>query len=74
MDFDIIDFYFDLGDATFHIDKIVCYRCGLSYFSELAYQFRKEIHDQLPADVIGRMDCYWGRNCRTQTHSLHHAR
>lgn len=54
-------------------DDIICYRCGLLYFKELAYLYRKDVRSQLPPEVTIREDCHWGKNCRTQTHSMHHA-
>jgi len=55
---------------------VLCYRCGLRNFQELAYQFRQDIpRDQLPDSVHSRADCYWGKNCRTQrTKPLHASR
>lgn len=61
----------DLSSST-----VVCYKCGLRNFQELAYQFRRNIpRDQLPDSVHSRDDCYWGKNCRTQkTKPLHASR
>ncbi|XP_073257835.1 E3 ubiquitin-protein ligase CHFR-like isoform X2 [Porites lutea] len=55
---------------------VLCYRCALRNLQELAYQFRRDIpRDQLPDAVNSRVDCYWGKNCRTQkTKPLHASR
>ncbi|ELU13559.1 hypothetical protein CAPTEDRAFT_218257 [Capitella teleta] len=55
-------------------NTVVCYACGLRNFKDLVYEFRKEIpKEELPAAVISRPDCHWGKNCRTQRSKLHHA-
>lgn len=61
----------DLNSST-----VLCYKCGLRNFQELAYQFRCDIpRDELPDSVLSRSDCYWGKNCRTQkTKPLHASR
>ncbi|XP_078362422.1 E3 ubiquitin-protein ligase CHFR-like isoform X2 [Oculina patagonica] len=61
----------DINSST-----VLCYRCGLRNFQELAYQFRRDIpRDKLPESVLSRVDCYWGKNCRTQkTKPLHASR
>lgn len=54
--------------------KILCYRCGLKIFKQLAYQFRAAMRptDILPASMRHRDDCYYGKECRTQyTKSAH---
>lgn len=55
--------------------KIVCYRCGLNIFKELAYQFRCAIKptEILPANLRNRENCYYGKNCRTQYSKPSHA-
>ena len=55
--------------------KVVCYKCGLNLFKQLAYEFRvrmkaDEIH---PIAFRQREDCHYGRNCRTQFNKLAHA-
>ncbi|XP_030273791.1 E3 ubiquitin-protein ligase CHFR isoform X2 [Sparus aurata] len=60
-------------DCRVSADAILCYCCGLRAFKELAYKYRQNIpSSELPAAVISRPDCYWGRNCRTQV-KAHHA-
>ncbi|XP_072042861.1 E3 ubiquitin-protein ligase CHFR-like [Amphiura filiformis] len=52
----------------------VCYTCGMKNFQQLAYQYRKDVpRDQLPAEVLSRSNCYWGKNCRTQFNKPLHA-
>jgi len=55
--------------------KIVCYKCGLNIFKELAYQYRvaMKVNDILPITMRNREDCYYGRQCRTQYTKLGHA-
>lgn len=54
--------------------SVLCKECAYKCFSQLVYHYRKDIpKEELPADVTTREDCYWGRNCRTQT-KQHHAR
>ncbi|XP_032239142.2 E3 ubiquitin-protein ligase CHFR isoform X2 [Nematostella vectensis] len=54
--------------------SVICYRCGLRNFQDLAYQYRRDIPaDELPASVTSKPDCYWGKNCRTQKNKPHHA-
>jgi E3 ubiquitin-protein ligase CHFR len=55
--------------------KIVCYKCGLKLFKELAYQFRVHMKqdDISPAIMRHRDSCYYGKKCRTQYTKLNHA-
>jgi E3 ubiquitin-protein ligase CHFR len=56
-------------------DTTVCYKCCLKEFQEAVFCYRKDILvEDLPAEVVSRPDCYWGKNCRTQYNKPHHAR
>ncbi|XP_044052231.1 E3 ubiquitin-protein ligase CHFR [Siniperca chuatsi] len=62
-----------MSDCRISQSAILCFCCGLRAFKELAYKYRQTIPpSELPAAVISRPDCYWGRNCRTQV-KAHHA-
>uniref|UniRef100_A0A667ZDY9 E3 ubiquitin-protein ligase CHFR n=1 Tax=Myripristis murdjan TaxID=586833 RepID=A0A667ZDY9_9TELE len=62
-----------LSDCRITANTILCFCCGLRAFKELAYKYRQNIPpSELPAAVMSRPDCYWGRNCRTQV-KAHHA-
>ncbi|KAM4616371.1 E3 ubiquitin-protein ligase CHFR isoform 2-T2 [Polymixia lowei] len=62
-----------LSDYRVTANAILCFCCGLRAFKELAYKYRQNIPpSELPAAVMSRPDCYWGRNCRTQV-KAHHA-
>ncbi|XP_051922959.1 E3 ubiquitin-protein ligase CHFR isoform X1 [Hippocampus zosterae] len=64
---------FCLSDQSISANTILCVCCGLMVFKELAYKYRQNIpKSELPAAVLSRPDCYWGRNCRTQV-KAHHA-
>ncbi|XP_063051245.1 E3 ubiquitin-protein ligase CHFR [Engraulis encrasicolus] len=64
---------FHLSDYRVNASAVLCYCCGLRAFKELAYKYRERIPAaELPAAVMSRPDCYWGRNCRTQV-KAHHA-
>lgn len=53
---------------------VLCKECAYKCFGQLAYQYRKDVAtEDLPDEVKAREDCYWGRNCRTQT-KHHHAK
>ena len=53
---------------------VSCHYCVMKYFKELVYQYRRDIpSSELPAEVIGRTNCYWGKECRTQYTKLAHA-
>lgn len=66
----------DAASYDINSESVLCYRCALRNFKELAYQFRRDIPmDQLPETVHRRADCYWGKHCRTQrTKPLHASR
>ncbi|XP_066018699.1 E3 ubiquitin-protein ligase CHFR isoform X4 [Pocillopora verrucosa] len=66
----------DAASHDINSESVLCYRCALRNFKELAYQFRRDIPmDQLPETVHRRADCYWGKHCRTQrTKPLHASR
>lgn len=55
--------------------KIVCYKCGLKMFQELAYQFRVQmpLTDINPVILRNRVNCYYGKRCRTQFTKIPHA-
>lgn len=54
--------------------SITCRYCAEHIFSELCYLYREELQvDVLPAAVTGRPDCWYGRECRTQSHNRSHA-
>lgn len=61
------------SDARATPTTICCYKCALKVLKELAYQYRKDIpSSDLPVEVTRRIDCYWGKECRTQfTKSAH---
>jgi E3 ubiquitin-protein ligase CHFR len=48
--------------------RIVCYKCGLKIFKELAYQFRVAMkpNEIVPVAMRNRENCYYGKQCRTQ--------
>lgn len=56
-------------------EKVVCYKCGLKMFKELAYQYRAQMKqdDIFPVAMRNRDDCYYGRKCRTQYTKPGHA-
>jgi len=60
---------------TIPSSKVVCYKCGLKMFKDLAYQFRIHMKqdDILPVTMRNRDDCYYGKRCRTQYTKLPHA-
>ena len=55
--------------------KVVCYKCGLNIFRELAYQFRVAMKptDILPMTLRKRENCFYGKHCRTQYTKPAHA-
>jgi hypothetical protein len=55
--------------------KVVCYKCGLKMFKELAYQFRVQMKpdDIYPVIMRNRDNCYYGKRCRTQYTKPMHA-
>ena len=55
--------------------KVVCYKCGLRIFKELAYQFRVALKpkDISPITMRNRENCYYGKHCRTQYTKPAHA-
>ena len=54
---------------------ITCHSCALVSLKELAYLYRKDIpNSHLPDDVTRRIDCYWGKECRTQFNKTSHAK
>ncbi|KAM9821437.1 E3 ubiquitin-protein ligase CHFR [Syngnathus typhle] len=64
---------FCLSDPHISANTILCVCCGLMVFKELAYKYRQNVPpSELPAAVLSRPNCYWGRNCRTQV-KAHHA-
>ncbi|KAH7818093.1 Histone H2A [Monocercomonoides exilis] len=51
-----------------------CTYCFNKVAGVLFLKFREQIDPNLiPAAMKGKPDCWWGKNCRTQNHSLAHA-
>ena len=54
---------------------ICCQGCAQTTLRSLAYQYRQDIpSDALPNEVTSRVDCYWGKECRTQSKNPNHAK
>jgi E3 ubiquitin-protein ligase CHFR len=52
-----------------------CYNCATFVFRDLIYNYRADIpNSELPNEVTSRPMCWYGRECRTQTHNYNHAR
>ena len=52
-----------------------CNICATKIFSDLVYNYRASIpKSSLPREVTEREDCWYGRECRTQSHNQNHAR
>eukprot|EP00743_Colponemidia_sp_Colp-15_P003926 GILK01004235.1.p1 GENE.GILK01004235.1~~GILK01004235.1.p1 ORF type:complete len:509 (+),score=97.03 GILK01004235.1:43-1527(+) len=53
----------------------LCNGCATNAFAELCYKFRESLPaDDLPADVTARSNCWYGRECRTQSRPGEHAK
>eukprot|EP00742_Colponemidia_sp_Colp-10_P007413 GILJ01007980.1.p1 GENE.GILJ01007980.1~~GILJ01007980.1.p1 ORF type:complete len:538 (+),score=49.30 GILJ01007980.1:40-1614(+) len=56
-------------------DSYLCTRCAAVVFLDLCYRYRQSLNDdELPAEAQNRSNCWYGKNCRTQTHNLNHAK
>eukprot|EP01156_Anaeramoeba_ignava_P000572 Anaeramoba_ignava/a107418_5.p1 GENE.a107418_5~~a107418_5.p1 ORF type:complete len:123 (+),score=28.96 a107418_5:37-405(+) len=53
---------------AFRSNSLICKNCFIPFLNELLYGYRVKIDDQFPK----RDNCWYGRNCRTQTHKLSH--
>eukprot|EP00826_Nyctotherus_ovalis_P029030 TRINITY_DN22894_c0_g1_i1.p1 TRINITY_DN22894_c0_g1~~TRINITY_DN22894_c0_g1_i1.p1 ORF type:complete len:210 (+),score=43.94 TRINITY_DN22894_c0_g1_i1:434-1063(+) len=53
---------------------IVCYKCFVNTWNDLMYKYRVTISGKLPLSVTKRPDCWYGRECTTQSHNNEHAR
>jgi E3 ubiquitin-protein ligase CHFR len=68
------------GEITFSnpsrsTSTICCNLCALKLFNEVLYPYRASIpQSELPSRARGRDNCWYGRECRTQTHNAEHAR
>ncbi|TPX65324.1 hypothetical protein SpCBS45565_g05260 [Spizellomyces sp. 'palustris'] len=55
-------------------DTIACTTCATRLFCEICYLYREDIDPEaLPTAVRSRPDCWYGRECRTQSHNVMHA-
>ena len=55
--------------------SIACRSCAGKQLKELAYQYRRDVpSSELPEEVTRRVDCYWGKECRTQYNKPEHAK
>lgn len=56
------------------IDSPVCAACAERVFAALLFHYRRAIPSaELPSAVTERTNCWYGIECRTQFHSIHHA-
>lgn len=63
------------SDSRMTPGTISCHRCAQKSLKELAYLYRKDIpSSDLSGEVSNRVDCYWGRECRTQFIKPNHAK
>ncbi|CAL8068935.1 unnamed protein product [Calicophoron daubneyi] len=64
----------EFGGVVTSPDSPVCRSCSTCCLAQLAYGRRAAIPpSHLPARVVSRPDCYYGRRCRTQQKNLGHA-
>ncbi|KAI8618814.1 glycoside hydrolase superfamily [Chytriomyces sp. MP71] len=62
------------GGATVAGEDYVCQSCAGRVFAELAYLYRRDMDPTLlPDAVTGRTNCWYGHECRTQSHNSSHA-
>ncbi|KAI9342792.1 hypothetical protein DFJ73DRAFT_842391 [Zopfochytrium polystomum] len=55
-------------------DAHCCIQCATKIFAEFCYLYRRAIDPtDLPDNVKNREDCWYGRQCRTQSHNPRHA-
>jgi len=52
----------------------VCFECIQIFYSALLYDYREYIAPQLPQAIQSRNNCWYGKNCRTQSKFSHAAR
>eukprot|EP00743_Colponemidia_sp_Colp-15_P010149 GILK01011148.1.p1 GENE.GILK01011148.1~~GILK01011148.1.p1 ORF type:complete len:557 (+),score=53.29 GILK01011148.1:60-1673(+) len=56
-------------------DSYLCSQCAAGVFLDLCYRYRQSLDDdELPAEARNRSNCWYGKNCRTQTHNINHAK
>ena len=61
--------------VTLTTATVICFKCANDVLKKLAYDYRKTIpNDELPVSATSRIDCYWGRECRTQFTNPAHAK
>eukprot|EP00742_Colponemidia_sp_Colp-10_P004278 GILJ01004563.1.p1 GENE.GILJ01004563.1~~GILJ01004563.1.p1 ORF type:complete len:508 (+),score=59.34 GILJ01004563.1:89-1525(+) len=66
-----------VGAATVSVKSttFLCNGCATHAFAELCYKFRESLPaEDLPAEVTSRVNCWYGRDCRTQSTNLEHAK
>ncbi|KAL9648751.1 hypothetical protein ABK040_003687 [Willaertia magna] len=52
----------------------ICRSCAMLVFSDLLYCYRANIpNTELPQSVTSRPNCWYGKECRTQTHNRGHS-
>lgn len=66
--------YIDGNQAKLNKGSLICPACATLVWNELLYRYREEIPKiELPPIVAQRGDCWYGKDCRTQTHNIVHA-
>ena len=55
-------------------DTVTCGACAAAVWQQLAERHRMDLQaEALPQDIRDLRDCWYGCNCRTMLHNLHHA-
>lgn len=63
------------SDYRLTASTITCHSCALKALKDLACQYRGDIpSSDLPDEVTRRVNCYWGKECRTQYTKPEHAK
>ena len=62
-----------MADRALKKADMVCQMCMNKIWGELLYRWRETLNAAMPDSVKKRPNCWFGRECKTQSHNQQHA-
>jgi len=61
-------------DVILTRDDEICAGCFSTVWNDFVYRYREGIQSLMPGEVKKRQNCWYGKECTTQTHNPNHAK
>ena len=63
-----------MSDVELKKSDAICRNCMTPIWIDLIFKYRVSIQNLLPEGIKRRPNCWWGKECRTQTHNPAHSK